>query len=113
MRPVSAVYSCCVKFSPPWTRDSQASSLGMLPEYCVTLICLLDIIRYIAVFISVVKSLVQNEFCFINENAMRMKLGYFKHSCLTNCHKMLNYANFENGVTIFTMGILHVLLSSL
>ena len=67
--------------------------------YCSKTI--LQTICYIAVFISVVISLIQSEFCFRNENVMQMKLVYFKNSCLTNCHKMLNYANFENGVTNF------------
>ena len=39
-------------------------------------------------------------------------MGYLKKSGLVNCHKMLNYANFENGCTNIQMNILHVLLHS-
>ena len=45
----------------------------------------------------------QYEYGFNNENVVWMKLCYFKTSCLTNCPKMLNFANFEMGVNIFTV----------
>ena len=40
-------------------------------------------------------------------------MDYLKMSCLTNCHKMLNFVNIENGPTNIQRGIMHVLLNSL
>ena len=44
---------------------------------------------------------------------MWMKVDYLKMSCLTNCHKMLNFVNFENGATTIQRGIMHMLLNRL
>ena len=56
---------------------------------------------------------VQYEFGFRNENIMWMKGEHLKMLCQTNCHKMLNFANFENRATNIQRGIIHVLLNSL
>ena len=47
------------------------------------------------VFISAQK--VEYEFCLRNKDILRMKVGNFKKLYLTNCDKMLNFANFKNG----------------
>ena len=52
------------------------------------------------------------ELGFGNENVMRMKMGYFKKSCVTNCHKMPKLANVGNGGTNIQKGIQHTLLNS-
>ena len=41
------------------------------------------------------------------------KMYYLKKSCLTNRHKKLNFANFENGPTNIKRGIAHMLLDIL
>ena len=37
----------------------------------------------------------QYEFSLRPENVLPMKMGSFKRSCLINCDKILNFANFE------------------
>ena len=52
---------------------------------------------------------VQYELSFRNENVLRMKIGSFNKSCLTNMDKILKLANFENGGTDIQRNILHVM----
>ena len=55
----------------------------------------------------------QCEFGLINGKVLRVKVGYIKNSCIAKRHKMLSFANFENGGTNIKIGSLHVLLNSL
>ena len=41
------------------------------------------------------------QYQFLEKRCYADKMGYFKKSCLTNCHKMLNFANFRNGIADF------------
>ena len=36
-------------------------------------------------------------------------MGSFKKSCLKNCYKIVNFANFENGGTDIQRGILRAM----
>ena len=51
----------------------------------------------------------QYEFSFRIKNVLRMKMGIFKKSALTNCDKILKFANLENGGTDIPRDILHVM----
>ena len=40
-------------------------------------------------------------------------MGYFNKSSFTNCHKMVNFLNFENGGTDIQKNMMHVLVNIL
>ena len=52
---------------------------------------------------------VQYELSFRNDNVLQMKMGSFKKPCLKNFDKILNFTNFEIGVTDIQQNIMHVI----